>query len=392
MATFCENPSGCCKPHSYILLDVGGGTVDISAHKVVNYKSGHPIVEETVPCAGNDCGGTKVNGEFVKFLEALVDDIGFTRFLDTPDRCTNVRNRCEFNNLVNVIFEEQKQLFGSQPEDKRREIVVRLPNSILDIYGNDIASNVKKIGPGKVNLVRQNLRISVNQMEEFFRPVVEGLVSIVQSTLHALDGSVDVIYLVGGFGGSRYLYQHIFNEFSISYKCIVPPNPEFAVVEGAVLFRANPAAIQCRKMSSTYGKSVIRPFSPKIHDIKHRFLDDRDEYMCDNLFQTIVEVGDAVSPSHVYMCSSIPCSETQSSMYIEIFRSPLPSKDIWYVTGIQGELVKVGEVVIQLDEATRTGRSKVDFTFDFSHTEIQVQAYERTSNKTVKIVIDFLSS
>ncbi len=35
VAPYCDNPSGPYTPHSYLLVDIGGGTVDISAHKVV---------------------------------------------------------------------------------------------------------------------------------------------------------------------------------------------------------------------------------------------------------------------------------------------------------------------------------------------------------------------
>ena len=35
---------------------------------------------------------------------------------------------------------------------------------------------------------------------------------------------------------------------------------------------------------------------------------------------------------------------------------------------------------------------KVELTFDFSHTEIQVRGYDKLSNTEVKVVLDFLSS
>ena len=396
MAPFCDNPSGKYKPHSYLLLDIGGGTVDISAHKVREYKGGTPVVEEMVPSTGNDCGGTMVNREFVLFLERLIDDVGFTRYLETTDARVNVRNKCELNHLLSVVFEEQKQIFGRLPKERRRESVLRLPTSIMEVYKDNILDGVERLGPSQVKLVRQNLRISVKKMEEFFRPVIEGLLSIVHNTIDALRGSVDVIYLVGGFGGSPYLYWQILDEFSISYKCIVPPNPEFAVVEGAVLFRANPNAIQSRRMGATYGKSVIRPFDGKIHDPSYKIFDDRDTALCTNLFQTIVEIEEVVSPTHVYMCSSIPCNSSQRNMCIEIFRSPCHSKDVWYVTGRKGQVEKVGEVVFQFDEHWKSTSvsltsGKVDFTFDFSHTEIQVLAYEQSSKRKVKTVINFLS-
>jgi len=404
VAPFCENPSGKIKPHSYVMLDIGGGTVDISAHKVVEFnKNGVPVVEETIPSTGNDCGGTKVNQEFRKFLEILFNDEGFSKYVDTPDALANVRNKCELNNLINTVFEEQKQMFGRQPKEKRREVVLRLNASFLDVYQDDIRESIAKKYPSTVTLKGQNIRISVGMMESFFRPIIDGIISIVKSTLHVLK-VVNVIYLVGGFGGCRYLYEHLFDEFSISYKCLVPPDPEFAVVEGAVMFRANPAIIQSRRVQATYGKSVMRPFDSKIHDQKRRVYDDTGVAWCGDLFQTIVEVGEAVSPSHVYTSSSIPYSIWQKNMCVEIFRSSLSSKDVWYVKGDSINVEKIGEVVISLREEdedkegeakskpfSSSSKQKVDFTFDFSQTEIQVLAFEQSSKKTVKVVMNFLS-
>ena len=51
---------------------------------------------------------------------------------------------------------------------------------------------------------------------------------------------VDTIYLVGGFGGSEYIRKRISEKFGKTYKCIVPPDPNSAVIHGAVLFRQNP--------------------------------------------------------------------------------------------------------------------------------------------------------
>ena len=400
VAPFCENPSGSYKPHSYLLVDVGGGTVDISAHTVLRYdKNGSPLVEELHPPVGNDFGGTRVNQEFKQFLERLLNDLGFSRFVETSDTEVNIRNRCELNHLINVVFEEQKQIFGRLPKGRQKEAVVRLPISMLDIYKEDLLKSIKTLVSSQVKLVRQNLRISVEQMEGFFKPVVTGILSCIHSIVDDLKEFMDVIYLVGGFGGSPYLYWLILQEFGISYKCIVPPNPEFSVVEGSVLFRADPSTIHLRRADATYGKAVIRPFDYKIHDKRHRFFDGSNTPYCDNLFKTIIEIGELVSPTHVYTCTSIPNHHSQRNMCIEIFSSPCHATDVWYVNGYEdsSHIEKIGELVIEIDEKSQSGKSRqvlqkeIDFTFDFSHTEIQVVAYERSSQKQVKVVIDFLS-
>jgi hypothetical protein len=393
VAPYCENPSGPYMPHSYLLVDVGGGTVDISAHKIVDSnENNNPVIEELHSAVGNDCGGSRVNQQFVKFLEGLVGDVGFSKYLETSDVEINIRNKCEFNHLVNVLFEEQKQVFGRLPIERRKEVVIRLPVSMLELYKEDILSNIKLVALSHVNLLRQNLRISAEKMEQLFQPVLSGLLSCIEKVIHDVGGLIDVIYLVGGFGGCPYIYNKVLNEFGISYKCIVPPNPEYAVVEGAVLFYADPTVIQSRRADATYGKSVIRPFDSKIHDKSHKFWDDDKVAFCDNLFQVIIEAGEIIHPRNVYTCTSQPSRSFQRNMCIEIFRSPCKAEEVWYVSGCgSGEVEKIGEMVIDFEEQRRDKAREVDFIFDFSQTEIQVTAYDESSGNAIKTVIDFLS-
>lgn len=392
VAPYCENPSGSFTPHSYLLVDIGGGTVDISAHKVIKYnESNCPIVEELHPACGNDYGGSKVNYEFVKFLERLVSDLDFSKFVDTCDKEVNIRNRCELNHLFNVVFEEQKQTFGRLPKEKRKEVVIRLPVSMLEIYKEEILDGIETVAPSHVKLVRQNLRISASKMEQFFEPIVLQTLSCIKDIVDNVRGIIDVIYLVGGFGGCPYIYRKIIEEFGVSYKCIVPPNPEYAVVEGAVLFRADPSVIHSRRADATYGKSVIRPFNSKIHDISRRYYDN-DVPLCNDLFQVIIEVGEVIHPTHVYTCTSLPSNNLQQNMCIEIFRSPFKADEIWYVSGNSSKgAEKIGELVIEFMEQERNKPREIEIIFDFSHTEIQVTAYDRSTRYEVKTIVDFLS-
>ena len=63
LAAYCDAD----KPYTsqcYLLVDVGGGTVDITAHTVATQNQ----IKVVQPPTGNDCGGTKVNKQFKIFL------------------------------------------------------------------------------------------------------------------------------------------------------------------------------------------------------------------------------------------------------------------------------------------------------------------------------------
>ena len=398
VAPHCESPSKRKPGSTYLIVDIGGGTVDVSSHKIISVKDrshSFPVVEELHQPVGNDCGGTQVNKEFLKFLEKLTDDPHLSRFTNTTDSETNSVNRFELDEIVNITFEEQKLIFGRLDDSLQRDTVIRLPPSFLELYRTTILENIEKANlKSAVTLERRNLRVSVTQMKEFFSPAVTGILSLLSQHLQALSEPVDVIYLVGGFGGCPYLYSRIKREFGSQYQIIVPPNPDLAVVEGAVLFHSNPSFIRARKVDATYGKSVYRPFDYFVHDPSRKVTDSNGKSLCQDLFQTIIEIGEVVSPDYVYTCTSVPFSHKQRNMHIEIFCSLEKSENIWYTHGKDsGGAVKIGELVVDLPQcAAGVERREVEFTFDFSHTEIQVVGFDKSSHLQVKTVIDFLSN
>lgn len=384
---------------TYVIVDIGGGTVDVSSHKIVSVKDGaqlFPVVEELHQPVGNGCGGAQVNKEFLKFLETLTGDLSLAKYFNTPDAEVNAINRYELDEIVNVTFEEQKQTFGRLEELSHRDTVIKLPPSFLEIYRDKIIDHLATSEDLKkqVTLERRSLRLSFLQMKIFFAPVVKGIVALLTDHLERLSEAIQVIYLVGGFGGCPYLYTRFKETFGKAHQIIVPPNPELAVVEGAALFHYNPSFIQTRRADATYGKSVIRPFDQFIHSPRHRVISTTDKILCQDLFQTIIEIGEVINPDYVYMCTAVPVSSEQKNMHIEIFSSLSCAHNVWYTQSTdEVEVVKIGELVVDLPLAVNSqDEREVEFTFDFSHTEIKVVGFEKVSRLQVKTVIDFLST
>ena len=120
------------------------------------------------------------------------------------------------------------------------KLTVRFPFTFLEFYKNDVDEGIKRMKDARLTLVGQDLRIEYSMMDYFFQPVVKGMLECISQTLNDVKAKVDTIYLVGGFGGSKYIYKMIHERFGDSYKYITPAEPDFAVIRGAVLFRHNP--------------------------------------------------------------------------------------------------------------------------------------------------------
>ena len=384
----------------YLVVDIGGGTVDISAHKVSSAADQH--IQIVHPPTGNDCGGSRVNKEFERFLERLVNDKGFSRYLLTTDQAANAKHSADLNELINETFEKQKVIFGRKGGGAAKadsKLAIRLPFTFLDVYKDNIDNSIRQMEDSRLRRAGTDLRIEYSKMADLFQPIVKGMLECMSQTLKDVQEKVDTIYLIGGFGGSQYIHKVISEEFKMDYKYITPAEPDFAVVRGAVLFRQNPDVIRARKADATYGVCTNITFDPLIHNPEYKWINDDDKERCSNIFATVVERGDLVCTDEVFSKIFRPASHNQTSTRFKIYSTL--EKDVWYTTGKRGkgsrvtapiEIHKIGEFNVQMPDLTGDKKRKIDVTFDFSHTEIQVKGYDRTSGCEAKVVLDFLSA
>ena len=380
----------------YVIVDIGGGTVDISAHRVSSTQDRH--IEVVHPPTGNNCGGTKVNKEFEMFLERLVKDKRFSKYLHTNDLVKNAKHSADLNELVNKTFEEKKVMFGSKG-GVGKKLAIRLPGTFFEVYKDDIDNGISQLNDSRLKRVGQELRIEYSMMADFFRPAVQGILDCMSQTLTDVEAEIDTIYLIGGFGGSHYIYKMISERFGCKYKYVTPAQPNFAVIRGAVIFRQNPDIVRARKVDATYGILINMSFDPLIHNPDYKYKNDDGEEMCSNIFKTFVEQGDLVCTEEVFTDVFQPPEHQTSSVTIEIYSTL--EKDVWYTTGKRAKgssvttpvvIRKIGNFVLQMPDLTGGKSRKLDVTFDFSHTEIQVKGYDRTSQNEVKVALDFLSA
>ena len=186
----------------------------------------------------------------------------------------------------------------------------------------------------------------------------------------------------------------------ITYDHIVVDIKPIASLHKLLVIRGVPFPIEVR---------VNIPFQEGKHEDDYKWLNEKGEALCENIFSAFVERGDIVPTSEVVITEYIPAKLHQQRMHIDIYSSS--EKDVWYTTGRKPKSVeladvqKVGELMIPFPKDDTEERAqgsdkqpianlarKVEVTFDFSHTEIQVRGYDKLSCTEVKAVLDFLSS
>ena len=380
------------KSKCYMVLDIGGGTADITIYKL----NASGAIEVILTPQGNDWGGTRVNAEFKKFLGKLVNDPDFNQYISTGDEESNAKNGVDLDEIMNVRFEDVKKFFGDAgPSDARASI--SLPYSFMEIYNNALKKGIAALGDGRVTLNRDELRITYTKMEEFFSPTIHQIQSCVMRALKKCPTIVDTVFFVGGFGGCRYFYDMLEREIKNYHNrhCATfrPLNHLLAVVSGAIKFRQNPAFVRSRIADATYGSDGSIKFNPSLHSVDYRYEDDDGNPQCAHIFVPYVESGDTIECDKLVVSVYVPGSHNQKAMYFDIYTSP--RRNIKYSRKPNGnplpDVYKIGGVRVEMPIATGDKSREVKLTFDFSHTEIQVQAYDLTSGKKAATVVNFLS-
>ena len=385
-------------PKCYLVLDIGGGTVDITAHKINDNGS----IDVVLPPTGNDWGGVRVNQEFKEFLGNLIDDPHFQQYLNGPNSDRNARHQAELQNIVDYVFEDQKQIFGSE---ENREVdgkyaMINLPWAFMRVYEDKFTESMKSLNDPRIELLDSDLSIGYKRMEEFFQPAIDEIIAAVESSFKILpkDITIDTAFLVGGFGACRYMHdmllpklKRIFSKVDI--QVFRPDHHRLAVVNGAIESVLNRAVVRSRVVDATYGSACSLPFNVAIHDTKQKFYDDDRRERCNNLFLPFALKGDVVQAGRVLVQSYIPLKHNQTSMVFSLFSSQ--SRNVRYVKTSSDQSIEgvncIGQLTVQMPIQRGDKNRQVKLVFDFTHSEIQVEAFDITSGTRVSTILDFLT-
>lgn len=385
-ALYCKNSENLPDVRSCLVADIGGGTVDITAITQDGYGEAKTLTVVRPP-DGNDYGGTKVNQAIWKFLGELVDDPGFKRFSDA-EYAPDMQD-------LEARIEEQKLFFGDAQEDSKvKKVVIRLPDSFKTTYSEALESNISQMygTSGDVKLEGRRLAITFDMMEKFFTPAVDAINACIKECFETV--SVEAVFLVGGFGGCNYIYRKV-QPTAEAHGCSLFRALEHttAVVTGAVMFRKNPEIFCARVADATYGTKTQTTFNTKYgHSKEYRIYDDDGDEQCTGLFSLMVAKGETLHRDRVIIHTYNPAKHDQKAMYFGILATN--DKSPYYACEPNGRLMQgireIGNVTVPMPDLRGDKSRDVKLTFDFSDTELHVEAYDETSGKKANTVVDFL--
>eukprot|EP00057_Strongylocentrotus_purpuratus_P017067 XP_011671541.1 PREDICTED: uncharacterized protein LOC105441784 [Strongylocentrotus purpuratus] len=365
----------------YMVVDCGGGTVDITVHEV---EEGQGTLKELHKAAGGRYGSVSIDQEF----EQLLVDIFSQDFIEE----FKVKRPAGWVDLM-IAFEARKR--NASPW-KNNPLNVSLPFSFIDYYkkytnGKQMEDTVRKYNYKDVTWSAQGmLRFTPEGMQRLFASTMERLISGVDEVLSSpsLTG-ISYLFVVGGFAQSALLQSAIRKKFSSQLRIIIPRDLGLSILKGAVLFGMDPSAVRVRRSRLTYGVGVLNKFQPGKHPDEKKVSKDNMDW-CKDIFDTFVQADESVAVGDKVTRSYTPAKPSQQAIIINIYCSD--RENVRFITD-EG-VCKCGTLSIDVSDSQYSGmkgRRELQLTMQYGDTEIKVSALDVPTGKCVKSNIDFLN-
>ncbi|XP_052779593.1 heat shock 70 kDa protein 12A-like [Mya arenaria] len=349
----------------YMVIDLGGGTADISAHE----KNDDGTLKEIHKASGGPWGGIYVDDNYLKFLEQILGEKVITEL--------RTKEMTDFFDLISE-FETKKRNFKSTSKDKVTFRICTSTRSLCkQITGQEFEERLAASKYSNSVIVNggDKLRVEPDIVKDWFNGPINNLVDHLKSILKEPKlKTVQTIVVVGGFGESTYVQERLRGEIP-DKRLIVPADAGLVVLKGAVRFGHNPAIITSRVMKYTCGVGGIGIFDAKIHSEDKKYFDKDDgKWWVRNCFDVFVRVNKDVPIDFQITQEFIPTAyKTTSPIYRTTAENPV------YVTDPGCELL--GKLELELPRDIPLSELDHDITFLFGGTELVVKVRVRKTGQ-----------
>ncbi|CAJ0847791.1 12914_t:CDS:10 [Entrophospora sp. SA101] len=202
----------------YLIVDCGGGTVDLTMRKLLPNKQLGEVTEHS----GDLCGGSFVDLEFVKYIGRKVGGDAIKSLKE--------KKHGQYQYMIQKFCDNVKFKF----KDGENE------NFEYDFDIEEICPALKDYITDELKENEWVITLDYETVKTFFDPVIGRIIRLIRRQLEESDGDCSAIFLVGGFSESLYLQKRIKGEFKKHVSIVsVPSEPACAVVRGAVEYGLN---------------------------------------------------------------------------------------------------------------------------------------------------------
>ncbi|RIA82728.1 hypothetical protein C1645_880885 [Glomus cerebriforme] len=224
---------------NFMIVDCGGGTVDLTVRKLINDNQLGEITESS----GGFCGSTFIDKEFIKYLRKVIGD----KPMDLLDK-----NYEKMQYLIQQFCKYGKIPFTGDDPDFSYELDIQDTVPILKQYISD---------DDVIETLEEDewvIEIDSESMKSIFEPVVQEILFLIKSQLDSTQETCSAMFLVGGFSESKYLQKRIKEKFNRRVENIsVPIQPIAAIARGASIYGLSIKSNDLNNVGNDDNKCVI---------------------------------------------------------------------------------------------------------------------------------------
>ena len=361
-------------PNVVMVLDCGGGTVDITVHKLLCGLGERFLCEELLPSDGGSEWGSKfVDKYFEEFLKELFGSEIFELY------AKNAMARLE----VLKHFEMMKRKFCPGVDERSR---LQLSYLGEDLTSQKLAELIKAYNKNHPDApLKQRgssgVDLPVPLMSSFYAPLFSNIKNKVKELLDAATSKkapVNFIFMVGGFSESPYLKSEIKKEFeSSNLQILVPRRPQVSVIRGACMFGLNPRSINSRISKKTYGINTLTTYDPEKHSEDKKVIIEGEDF-CEDVFDAFVKKNESVGVDEVHTKIYCPVRSKQTVMRIIFYCTD--KENVTYVD--EEGVSQLGELSIDIGRPFQSVDDKiVKVTLQFGQTHIRAVASNKSGTE-----------
>ncbi|OLN87951.1 Heat shock 70 kDa protein 12A 1 [Colletotrichum chlorophyti] len=278
-----------CKPMAkvgdhFVVCDAGGGTVDLITYEITSLNP--TVVREAIKGDGALCGGVFLDEAFIELIKNKVTPRAWAKV--PVEEAANMLN-CDWENGIKQRYEGQ---IG-------RTWNVRLPPECQ-------VANTPKRGIKR----KRNLLLSNDDLLPVFEPIAQKIRALIQKQIDGVQQKCGklpkTVILVGGFGRSRYIHNHVKSSLSggITLLQSMGTKPWTAICRGATIqgltqMNLNPGlsvSVKSRISRASYGIFYNTEYDPKKHDAEDKYWsEERQEWEATNQMEWFLTQGMDVS-------------------------------------------------------------------------------------------------
>jgi len=249
------HPDAELKGKKLLVIDLGGGTADITSHVVSTFAPSINRIELEELCAptGGDWGGRLWNQEFDKcVMKDILTAEDFQTYqpesvLFHYDKMNRIKNNLSGTDLARKHRIEISWAIKPDAADILKRRFSHLPESTHINF-------IQKKGKSPVLLLPEAV------LCELFNVILDPLKNCLSSLTR--DNSYDFAFLVGGLGSNLYIRNQLTTFMDMQNQSMVvysPVEAGMAIVRGAVRFGFDSSAFGSRKARVNYGIGCWNP-------------------------------------------------------------------------------------------------------------------------------------